>query len=429
MREEKYVSKNGVNIYSYKNPAQSSFHISLFVKSGSMHEREGERGITHFLEHISIRNVNRLMGSELYTTLDENGLELGASTFSEMVQFYIHGARENFSLGAEIICKLLLPITLERADIDAERARIKAEIRESGDKTSLLGFTSKIVFHGTPLSESIAGNIASVNKITGARLEAYRRSVMTSENIFLYVTGNFDEENIGELLKTVASYNIERGEMRRNIAKVPPDFCNRAGGVYIKNGDFTMARFTFDLDMNELSVAEADLLYDILLSGYSSPLFYELSERRGLFYDVSGNLERYLNIGTLAFYYELRESSLYDAVEMTVELLNRMKKEVLPSKRLMKAGYTDNAYMLYDDARELNFTFGYDNHIMNLGYADIDERRSAYESVTPERIRELSELIFTPERLTFTVKGKKRSIDTERLKKILAKLYLNENGR
>ena len=422
MSESVYTAKNGVKIYAYKNPAQHGFQISLFLRAGSMYECEGERGITHFLEHILIRNVAALMDGRLYATLDAEGLELGASTYSEMVQFSIYGAAEKLSLSAEILCKILSPIVLTRADIDAERSRIKAEIRESGDRSSLSTFTNSIVHKGTSLSESIAGTVASVNKITLSRLEEYRRAVFTRENVFFYVTGGVTDEDIEALSDCLSGYPLASAAPRTNIAPVPEDFGKRAGGVYIKNGDFTMARFTFDLDMTRVSVAEADLIYDILLSGNNSRLFLELSERRGYCYDVSGNLERYSNIGTLSFYCELREAHLYDAVAFTVDILSELKNRVLSEDECMKASYVTNAKMLADDVRELNFTFAYDSHIMGLGYRDIAERAEAYRKITPERLREVAREIFSPENLTLTVKGNKRRIDRERLSEIISAL-------
>ena len=127
-------TKNGINVYAYKNPALHSFHISLFLRAGAMFEAPEESGITHFLEHVSIRNVNKLMDGALYRTLDRYGLEFNASSFSEMVQFYMSGAAVNFHHAAEIFAKLLSPLALEKSDVDAERKRIKAELRESDEK-------------------------------------------------------------------------------------------------------------------------------------------------------------------------------------------------------------------------------------------------------------------------------------------------------
>ena len=74
-KEREYTSKNGVKVYGYKNPALHSFYISLFVRAGMLYENESELGITHFLEHAIIRNVNKIYGMKLYSELDNRALE------------------------------------------------------------------------------------------------------------------------------------------------------------------------------------------------------------------------------------------------------------------------------------------------------------------------------------------------------------------
>ena len=421
-KEKLMLADNGTRIYFYKNPSLHSFHIALFVKSGCMYEADEECGITHFFEHISIRNVNRIFDMKLYSILDKHGLEFNASTFSEMVQFYVTGASSNFKSGAKIISEVLSPIKLEKGEIDAERRRIKAELRESDDKSSLSSFTSKIVFEGTPLANSIVGTNRALDRINAKSLEALRKKILTKDNIFFYVTGNFSDSDIEELSSAVGKKELYGGVPNTNIAPVPRNFGCRPCKTFVKNSDYTAVRFTFDIDMDRVSVPESDLIYDMLLSGYNSKLFVEMSEKRGIFYDTNGATERYLNIGTMYFSYELKDKDIYDAVAITVDILNSFKSADTTECECMKAGYVDNAYMLYDDARELNFTFAYDNHIMNQGYADIEERKKAYASVSAEDIRRAAGEIFKASALTLTVKGNKKRIDTQKLEEIIRRL-------
>ena len=196
--EERFTAKNGIDIYTYKNERQHGFFVSLFLKAGSMYESDGERGITHFLEHVLVRNVNKLKAGALYSTLDEYGVEFNASTYSEMVQFYIAGAAKNFFVATDIIANLLRPIALTADEIATERKRIKAEIRESDDKNSLATFASSSVHEGTSLAGSILGTNKSVDRITASRLESYRRRMFVKENVFLYVSGGFTDEDVAE---------------------------------------------------------------------------------------------------------------------------------------------------------------------------------------------------------------------------------------
>ena len=417
--EQKRIAKNGIPVYSLTNKNNHGFFISMFLKAGCMYESEEENGITHFLEHIAIRNVNKLMGGRLYHELDKRGMEFNASTYSEMVQFYISGADKHFRSAAEMISRLLSPIIIDRSEIDAERARIKAEIREVDDKSTLAFISGESVWAGTPLSRAITGTLGSVSKISLQRLESYRRRVFNSNNIFFYVTGNVDNDNLSYLIDLISSYIVDGDEIHGNVAEIPNSFGKRNRGIVIKNADFTKIRYSFDVDMSRVSCAELDLLYDAVLGGYSTDFFIELSEKRGLFYDLGGSVERYRNVGVFSFSYELKESKLYEAAQMTADLLRKYTNCVIDPDRCMRAGYVDNAYMLLDDPRELSFTFAYDNHVLELGYRGIEDRREAYSIITSERLREVAREVFRPENLTVTLKGNKKRIDLKRLENII----------
>lgn len=419
MAEKLFITKNNVEIYSYNSPSAHSFFISMFVRAGSMFESEEENGITHFLEHVTIRNVNSAMGGGLYRMLDEFGLEFNASTFAEMVQFYISGSPKNFKTAAKIISSVLSPITLSAFEVGVERSRIKAEIRESDEKNSLAAFAASVAYGNTSLARSIMGTNKTVSRITVSKLERYRKEVMTSGNVFFYVSGSFTDEDIEVLAHAIEGYEVCQSKMRENLAPVPENFCQRTPEVHIKNGDFTMLRLTFDIDMASVNAPALDLVYDMLISGYNSRLFLELSEKRGIFYDINGQLDKYKNIGVFAFSFEIKEDKIYEALELTLMNLSEVKNKMFAENECMKATYVDNAPMLLDDPRELNFTFGYGNHIMNQKYKSITDYAFAYESITPSELLATMRTVFSPKNLTVTVKGKKRKLDKEKLESIL----------
>ena len=139
--EKLKITENGIKIFSYPNPSLHSFQISLYVRSGSIHETEDDCGISHFFEHIAIRNVNRIREGQLYSELDRLGVEFNASTYSELIQFYVGGSPSSFSFAAGVLLDVLKPVVLSAKEVDEERARIKAEMRESDERTSFYGLT------------------------------------------------------------------------------------------------------------------------------------------------------------------------------------------------------------------------------------------------------------------------------------------------
>ena len=89
---------------------------------------------------------------------------------------------------------------------------------------------------------------------------------------------------------------------------------------------------------------------------------------------------------------------------------------------MMKAGFVTNAYLLYDNPRELNFTFAYDNHILDSSYESVEGRAEKYKSITPIRICEVASDVFRPENLTLAIKGNKKKIDLDKIEEIVKKL-------
>ncbi len=419
MREKTSVAENGIEIHTYRVPSQHSFYLSLYLRAGSMHEEAEESGITHFLEHTLIRNVNRMMDGKLYSILDENGIAFNASTYSEMVQIYLTGAPESFPLCVEIFSKLFLPISLSASDVSVERERIKAEIRESDEKNSITGFSGGIVHEGTSLSRSILGTLGTVSRINGKRLEAYRRRLFVEGNLFVYLTGNFTDDEVKLLSDSLSSVKLYNGKRQENLAPVSNNFGKREPMVYVKNDDFTMVRFNFDMDMSRIPKGVDDLIYDILLEGYSSPFFMEMSEKRGLFYDLSGGVEKYSNIGSFFFSFEVRSDKTEEALRAALSILCDFKSHALTERECMKAAYTRNGMMLLDDVRDLNFTFAYECHVLDNQYRTVGERVEHYSAITPEMIRQVAEIIFSPENMVVTVKGNKKRLDIESLNRAI----------
>lgn len=420
--EQTRYSASGIPLYSYENAASHGFCLSLIVRAGALYETEKNCGITHFLEHVAIRNVQYRMRGELYAMLDRAGLELNAATYTDMIHFYVSGAKEHFALGARVLCALLEPIVLPRTGVDAERRRIKAEIREGDEKNTIGVFTASLLCPDTPLRFPIVGTLAAVNSVSVRALEEHRKRLFSTGNFFFYATGHVTPADLDVLLAAVDAAPPPSPAVAPPRAVPPAAFGKRGAAVFVKNADYTLVRFTFDLDLRGVTLAECDLLYDVLLSGYDSRFFIELSEKRGLIYDLSGSVDRYGDFGFFQFTFEVRSANLSDAVSLAVGILREMKGAPVQKVMDMKAAYIDNAALLLDDARDLGFTFACDVHILGAPYRSLSDRKEAYRAVTPERICELSRRFFTAQNLTLTIKGDKKRISPSHLQPILQTL-------
>lgn len=422
--EQHYRTNNNINVYAYPSPHLHSFCLRLYVKAGVLYEGEKENGITHFLEHIFFRNLGGMTQEEIYRKIDHMGVTFNGETSKEYMHFYFTGVPKHFNECAEMIAKLLAPLSATKADVDMERRRIKCEIREDDKAASIIYLSDQRVWAGTPLTRLVTGTASSIEHITLKKLKEKQEHIFTSDNLFFYVTGCCTEENIAHLCKQIEQYEVkETSTIRENIAPLPEKFSNRNAAVSVKDNKYTYVSLSFDMQSGRYTIAETDLLYEILFAGVSGRFQKRLSEETGMIYDFDSWLELYCNIGHIFVSYEIQPEKIYESIELAVQVFKSMKDSITEDdfKRVVP-NYVDNADMDLDDPQNLNYLMAYYNHILNRKEKSIEEIKQTYLAVTPQRMLQIAGEIFTSSNLVVTIKGNKRKIKPEKVRELLLQL-------
>lgn len=421
--EKHYITSNQVSIFHYPGEHLHSFCISLYLHAGSLYETKEENGVSHFLEHIVIRNINYLMGGNLYRQLDRLGLMFNACTYKEFVQFEITGAAKNFYKAVDIFVKIFEEITLPASEIDIERKRIKAEIREDDEKDSMSYFTKQIVWAGTSAAQMITGTSSGLDRMGKGTLQKAHKKLLSSDNMFFYVTGNAETEKLNYLQRAIEAYPIGNNHLNRtDCVSMPEDFGKREGTVAIKKSDDTIVRFSFDLPESDYSQATYVLLYDILFECENSKIHQTLSEESGFIYSFDSGMEQYRNLGNLSFQYEVQPVKLLESVELVVDVFQQLKKGINDELDYVKASYIDNSELILDHASDLNWSQAYDGHILGRMSTDLEQQKREYENVTAEMVTNLARKIFCCENLVVTVKGKKSKKLEQQIREIISNI-------
>lgn len=421
--EEMIIADNGTPIYYYPNEYLHGFFIGLYIKAGSMYETDDMNGSTHLWEHIIFRKLNQLNNGTFYQMLDTLGLSFSACTYREFVSIKMSGAAKHFKQAVDIIKQVFAPVNLNGKEVELEKKRIKAEIREDGELYSLDYFSQKIVWEGTPLQNTIAGKNKVLDRLGPKSLQGIQDKILSDGNLFFYVTGCFDDESIRYLSQNIGKHVLTKNlPLYQNTAPVPKAFFHRHGHIAVKNSDYHYMRFSFDIDINRYTYAELDLLYDILFSSDTSKIYQELSEKAGFIYDFDARLERYSNIGNLYVSFEVQKKNIFHAVERVAAVLKGLKNNITNELSFVLPAYTDNAELILDTIEDLNWNMAYECHIMNCKYKNIEERKIAYRNITPERIMEIAREVFILDNLVFTIKTDKKGFNVEAVRQILADL-------
>jgi len=409
--KEKSYSVNGINLYSFTNPNLRSFCVSLYIRFGSMFEEACENGISHLFEHIVFRNIKSKYEC-FYDLLTSCGLNFQGCTYKEFMRFSITGPIYSFDFASDIICSIFDEIKLSSLEFNNEKKRIKAEIREKDEKSSLDYYFSRLVWYDTEAEKTVLGYCKTIDNTSIKKINSFRRKILSKGNCFIYVTGNVSQNDIDNLVEKVSVIDISPDKAGfNNFITVSDGFFNRDGIPKVKDNSWNYVKIGFDVDCTKFSGGVFDVLYSVLFKGDTALVHNYLSEDNPVIYSFDSTFEQYDNIGNLNFKFEVDSDKLLDSVKLIIEVINAVKSGKFNFDANLRSEMI-TAEMEFDKPDDLNWSMAYYNHILNTDRIDYsDELYGRFRGVTKELVMEAAEEIFRKSNMTVAIKGDKKKIN------------------
>lgn len=331
----KTVLDNGLRVVSEHIPHLHSVSIGVWVATGSRHEGEHERGISHFIEHMLFKGTERRTARDIAREIDSVGGVLNAFTSREHTCYYAKVLDTFLPRAADLLADILLNSVFADEEVEKERQVILQEIGMIEDTPDDLihDLFARNFWPGHPLGKPIIGSAESVSSFTGAMAREYRERRYLPGDIIISAAGRVDHDELVELLAPFAA--LAPGN---SATGGPPPVI--VGGV---------ERFERDLEQVHLCLGTRGITYThadrhaaflmntLLGSGMSSRLFQEIRERRGLVYSVYSYLSPHTDAGSLVVYAGADVAKITEVVDLILAELNRLRREPVPAEELEAA--------------------------------------------------------------------------------------------
>lgn len=205
------VLPNGMKYMLLKNATpKDRVSMHLNVQSGSMHERDDQQGIAHYLEHMFFNGSTHFKPGELIEYFQSIGMMFGADAnaqtgFFETVYDILLPANDRQSLdkGLLVLQDYAQGALLLDSEIERERGVILAEMRER-DSVALRTFKASLEFE---LPESLIakrlpiGTEESIKSANRAVLKDYYDTWYRPDNMAIIMVGDFDVDMAVSLIQ------------------------------------------------------------------------------------------------------------------------------------------------------------------------------------------------------------------------------------
>lgn len=265
--------------------------VGFWFPVGSRHEEAGQRGVTHFVEHLLFKGTATRSAFDIALAFDRIGGYLNAFTDRESLCLHCVVPALHLGQALEVMVDMVSNSLFEEKEIERERAVIQSEIVSSQDdpEETALDAASEAVWPGHPLAAPIAGTVEEVGRLSRQMLVDWYHGHIVRGPLVICAAGNLDQE----VLERVAAGLASRSDLGRNMSCRPV----WKPGILFRDAPFRQMQFFLQLpacppvsakDYYCWAVANA-LVGDTM----SSRLFQKLREEGGYSYNVYSFMTHY----------------------------------------------------------------------------------------------------------------------------------------
>jgi predicted Zn-dependent peptidase len=310
---------NGLRVATERVESVRSVALGLWIAAGSRLEPLELGGVSHFIEHLIFKGSARYTASAIAHVFDDMGAEPNASTSKEHTLVNVRCLDDDLDTAFEVIAEMVARPTF--ADLDQEREVVLEEVAMYEDSPPELIHDDlcEAVFGEHPLGRPIIGHSETLARCDLEAVRAFHDTHYVNHGIVVAASGNVDHERLCDL--TLAHFHPDPGAVAPRPQLSPP-------------GIRHVAHFTrkdteqYHVCLGGPGPRRADpdryavFVVDTILGGsWSSRLFQEVREKRGLAYSVYSYTSLYADAGLTAIYFGSREEAVEEAMSVILDEL------------------------------------------------------------------------------------------------------------
>ncbi len=317
------VLKNGLTIIFEKRniPVVS---MAFAVKSGGINESLGEKGISHFIEHMLYKGTKNRSAREIAQEIEKNGGELNGFTSEEVTAFYCKLPSKHAGIGLGVLSDIMKNSLFLEEEMEKERKVIFEEIKMRKDNPQIY-VIDKIqnMLYKDPFGSDLIGTHKSMNSIDRKKILKRFKELYVPENMILSVVGDYDFEKLVKFCEKVFEKKRLKNKNYRIVKKNSSKVEKRQG---IDQANLILA-FHSPLAGDKKSFA-AEILISLMAGGMSSRLFSEIREKRNLAYSVRGHTNISKDYSYSLIYVGTTKEKVREVKDLILKEFERVSKDL-----------------------------------------------------------------------------------------------------
>jgi predicted Zn-dependent peptidase len=394
---EKFTLNNGLRVIVHIDKSTPMAVLDVIYDVGSRDEDPQRTGFAHLFEHLMFG------GSINVPSYDEQlqmaGGENNAYTTNDVTNYYIQLPAENLETAFWLESDRMLSLAFNENSLEVQRKVVCEEFKEHyiskpyGDAWHKMRDLSYKVhpYRWMTIGKELSHvENASLNDVKNFFVRHY-----TPSNAILVVAGNITLDQVKQLTDKWFGDIPSGNKYNRDLPKEPPQTEKRFLEVEAKVPLDALYKSWHVAARLDPQYYATDLTAELLGSGASSRLYYNLVKKKQIFSSIACSHLGSVDAGLLYFDGKLVKGiSLKDADEALHEELDKIKSELIKDEELQKVKNRTESMIAFEDISLMNRAGSLATYEL-LGDANLmNEELEKYQAVTAEEVIENCHHIF-----------------------------------
>jgi len=289
---ERVVSPGGIEAWLVHEPAVPLIALDFAFVGGAVQDAAGKAGTANLVASLLDEGAGEFDSKAFHNRLERKAIELSFQAERDTLRGSLRTLSENRDEAFDDLRLALTAPRFDASDVEIIRGQIVSMLRRAATSPNEIASQRwwQAAFPDHPYSHPVAGSLDSIPAVTGDDIRDYARRVLARGNLKVAVVGDIDAATVKIALDRIFGALPPEPELKA-VGTVTPQGLGKRIVVKL---DVPQAVVTFGgpgIARRDPDFMAAYIVNHILGGGsFSSRLYQEVREKRGLAYSVYDSL-------------------------------------------------------------------------------------------------------------------------------------------
>lgn len=391
------TSPKGIKAWLVSDDSVPIISMRFAFNGGTSQDPAGKEGMTTLMSGLFDEGAGDLDANAFQEQMDDLGGEMRFSANVDAVSGSVRMLAENRDKVMDLVALAVNNPSFDQVAVDRIRSQLVTSLEASQRNPQFVAKRKldAALYGEHPYARPSEGTIATLNTITPDELQELHRKTFARDNLIVGVVGAISEEELGPLLDKVF------GDLPANAELLPvPDATPNLGATTSVSYDLPQTSITLvypAVPVHDPEFFASYILNYILGDGFSSRLYNEVREKRGLAYSAASSLSLPDHASSLIIGTGTRSDKASETLKIIRDVVANLAKNGVSDEELAAAkSYLIGSYAvnnLSSSGAIAATLVGLQDQERSTNY--INERSALINAVTKEDVKKIAEKLLT----------------------------------